>query len=64
VGTRAVAGMALASLRKDRAWLTLFEQAGGSLQIVATGLGVDPFGDTIVSEVHLSACRARTIRTS
>ena len=32
----AVAGMALASLRKDRAWLTLFEQAGGSLQIVVT----------------------------
>lgn len=32
----AVAGMALASLRNDRAWLTFFEQAGGSLQMVAT----------------------------
>jgi hypothetical protein len=29
-------GMALASLRQDRAWFTLFEQAGGSLRIVAT----------------------------
>jgi hypothetical protein len=30
----AVAGMTLASLRNDRTWLTLFERAGGSLQIV------------------------------